>query len=1371
MALYGNDLIVTGSFTGTVGIEWRVDYTVQSSSSSKFTWKTRNIGDTDWGNTSSLYPVTQYINNTISGTSITQIGSDYDSNSPPNVVVSNSPDGTTATITASITNAGELSGLTITNAGSGYTEIPTITIDAPPIPEGTRALATVNALDTDNELSVGSGLSISLKRNISGQYWGVVTSTFWWTFSANTVYEKVFSRIHPFLNTDSFNLLGYNSDGDVDYLEDIYSLSQSEGFNPDPVGSLPASTKITISTRGNDNFVGCGKDFPPQYIGFPNVKQFGSSNEDLIMVNGELRLITSSMEGLEQVVIANGDGTADDDTYYVGYQKENPLLILFDKAGLITTFNVGGAITAMSVCTTDSSKIWVAYRGSAYGSVARLSITSTSIAFDTHGGKDNFFAVTGHSSSEIPQAQEQDNYISDILYVENDNATEATREASGRLFLQRYVETDSFYFQPSWGGHKYCLYRFDPFEDYANNPKGDGDDIYAVVMNPPGYGHLNSPTEFDGTLGDTKDGAFYHIHVSEKHARKISALSGETDVEYCLFEDGVVSHNHAEGPCEHADDTPHQWTWYEYNDTNYTLKAFSHSDGGKGRYRIKLAKRGLMLYAKSTTQYSVGLVVNDFRLIGEAMAGLEGLDVEYYDVDDGIISKNDAKNLYPHGNNVAGGNFPDSCNPNVYAQETGLPANKYKKAIAGPFLKLGGKLRLIREHIVTFNDAESYSGASFTADGSMNTYIALHEENIWTGFLYGSGASAIGLTADKHIRASDRVQIEDAVVGDIIGNHPMAFAMIKSNSSANIISPSASVPTGNASSSLDYTKQITSFPRLKLDKLTTPLSFSDVQAGNLGLSPRVIPGTGTRPQDMGQVSVFRKSGQFNMDNIDWGKAGTTHPGGITTETVANPTSISVTVAALTAGSEPIDKNNIMPGEDTTTADNSYHKNFYKFSLLFDGYLETALSQDIATHTGNNPSKKGHQITININKENLNQRISHIQVYRGISVHDGGVGLTKITEPDFDYRLVKSISLNDIDWSITTIDGTSYFQYILKDNQGKNFGSYESNTGISPEMRITHLRYGLAAPVTGYLFVGDAKNGYTGKVPNHIFRSKPGKYPIFNWATEYTVLPEKPNCLIGFTDKLFAFTPSRGFIINPETLTIMDELHGSGCLSDHSFVVTDFGLFYADRNGLYRHDGRRSQPIGQVILDSDHADLKPYAWQKIDWDTNDLIMGFDSQRNAVLYIFTDMLAPTQSVAWVYTIRSNRWDLWKFGKKITSICQGQYGEIIANASTLMTIATDKETNESWEYQTKKLTANLDTEDKHFMAVYSVGDNTPTTKYKTEKYDSSWLSLSASGRVSSAYKKAKWLEIQLSGSGTDTIDSVGYHYRPLKVKQEKA
>ena len=103
--------------------------------------------------------------------------------------------------------------------------------------------------------------------------------------------------------------------------------------------------------------------------------------------------------------------------------------------------------------------------------------------------------------------------------------------------------------------------------------------------------------------------------------------------------------------------------------------------------------------------------------------------------------------------------------------------------------------------------------------------------------------------------------------------------------------------------------------------------------------------------------------------------------------------------------------------------------------------------------------------------------------------------------------------------------------------------------------------------------------------------------------------------------------------------------------------------------------------------------------------------------------------------------------------------------------MTIATDLAQNEDWEYQTKKLTANLNTEDKHFMAVYTTGDNTPTTKYKTEKYTTDWLALGSGGRVNSNYKKAKWLEIQLTGDGTDTVDSVGYHYRPLKVKQEKA
>lgn len=466
--------------------------------------------------------------------------------------------------------------------------------------------------------------------------------------------------------------------------------------------------------------------------------------------------------------------------------------------------------------------------------------------------------------------------------------------------------------------------------------------------------------------------------------------------------------------------------------------------------------------------------------------------------------------------------------------------------------------------------------------------------------------------------------------------------------------------------------------------------------------------------------------------------------------------IDVEVTHLSSGEE--DFNNLLPDSSDGDTDAKYYKNFYRVSLMYDGYQESVLAYSLY-FSSTNPSRYGHQIKITANPSSLSKRLSHINIYRGKAYNANAV------DSDFNYNLVESVAFQSVGWKSSSTAGM--LEYIVKDHKGTNFGGYESLTGISPEMAINHLNYGLSEQCAGYLFVADANNSEINNVSNYIFRSKPGKYSIFNWATEYIVLQDKPKALKSYNNLLYAFSPSTIYTINPDNLSVIDKMEGMGCLDKDSIIATDFGMFFADKYGVYIHNGRKAEVISHAIHTSDHTDMANFTWDSISasLETNPPKLAFDGERKALLIIFE---VSNVSYAWVYSVLSKRWDFWSFTNPITAVTQGKYGEAIASDGKLLQIATGT-SRKPWEFHTKKITAGFDTYDKSFTEVHVEGNSGLETKYKTSGVSS--LQSLSSNRVNSSHRKAKWLQLKISDSnGTRSLDSLGIHLRPIKARSTK-
>ena len=327
---------------------------------------------------------------------------------------------------------------------------------------------------------------------------------------------------------------------------------------------------------------------------------------------------------------------------------------------------------------------------------------------------------------------------------------------------------------------------------------------------------------------------------------------------------------------------------------------------------------------------------------------------------------------------------------------------------------------------------------------------------------------------------------------------------------------------------------------------------------------------------------------------------------------------------------------------------------YKISLMYDGYQEGPLSRTSFLHK---QSSTVSELNIKISVTNFSKRLTHACLYRS---DDGGF-----------YRLVRQIPTNT-GWT----KDTDKFIYTLNDI-GNSESSYESRTGISEIMPNLSVKYGLSCESEGYLFAGDCSHINIKDASNQIFRSKPGKFSIFDWANDFAVLNSTPTAMVSFAGKLIVFDKNNLYKINPHTLTIEDIFEGVGCSGPNSLIVTEYSMFFANRQGAYMYDNQKpikiSTPIqkggGSNMLSlSNSSILGSNEIHDLSWDntagniqTKEPSVVFDSKLNLV-YFIVEYFNPEdikygadngvttrykvnkkRSYIWCYSFEQQRWDL--------------------------------------------------------------------------------------------------------------------------------
>ena len=1172
-------------------------------------------------------------------------------------------------------------------------------------------------------------------------------SYFFYQFTAYPAKEFNADKMVRMVRNGQHSILSWNSIGkQLYYTGDLYQDATSVGDVSGKVSPISYNRQVPnkpcFTTRGDDIYIGAGKERYPIYAGYPNFKQFGKKmGDELVVEDGNIVVNSSVLPQFEQFVIPKPNGSttfapipvADwavnaSTTLIVGYEKEGSFLIKATKSGgLESNFYCGGKISAIRLDPVETNKLWVLVNQTTHYKIMKIAINASGTAMAVDSNRIYSITRTVTSTGNlIPAASSTISALTDILVLDDKIYVQASANNPDntpiRESLFNGIDID----------RKAYIWR----SDSINSAPGSIPNTGSTAL-----GFTDITPSFSPSVNDTTENDNYEPYWYQFTRESIEEDEGGSET---IISSGFLGED-------------------ELGDDIYQIK-------------YGLPKRGLCIWDADTDNEAVGLMIP--------------------------YTENSASNS-------SGSNFIEILESNTEQTTVSDRTTKITTSTEriGPLIYHGAKSYLLGSHIQIFNDAESaFSARLGSGSGTTTEYLGIkrlhcspstidHSQKFgiqsgdpnFTGIdFYGDGMQFTGFSSittcisgvlnilpktvtigyDKSIISWDLWQGDGSIL------NPLHAQDDGNTTDTDLDNASSTTGSGNFYSNSKTAKAwLNQGPETPKFRIYSPSNIADSEDTESEMSAPIRLAAQTVSFDQATNPDATNYTVVNFPDSDFGlfysvdiETGTS---GSDWSKIGIDSTIEISVAS--AGGSDYNLTNLKvdatfddpeEGADSSTAyeDSNFYNNFYRVSIMYDGYQESCLSNTRYVAT-TNPDKLGHKLTVKLRTDMISKRLSHVNIYRSRGTTDNN--------PETEWLLIKSIALEGDGWTSPSGAGdTNILQYTFKDTVGANFGSYEALTGISPAMNINYVSYSISEECAGYLFVTDAENPEITSVNNYIFRSKPGKFNIFNWANEYVALPEKVNALKSYNNLLYAFSSSSVYTINPNNLSIIDNMEGQGVLSDESVIATDYGLFFADKYGAYVHNGKSSTKISYLIQESDNSSLSSLDWNSIDWESNPAKLGFDSQRKAVLFFF---ISSGSSYAWVYSVQTKRWDLWKFDNKITSITSGKYGEILASDGKLKRIATGS-TRKAWEYQSKKVTAGFDTYEKQFKEIHAEGTSGLSLKYKTGLASGSWNALS-SNRLSSSHSKSKWLQIQvIDSAGTRQLESLGIHLRPLKAKSTR-
>jgi len=481
--------------------------------------------------------------------------------------------------------------------------------------------------------------------------------------------------------------------------------------------------------------------------------------------------------------------------------------------------------------------------------------------------------------------------------------------------------------------------------------------------------------------------------------------------------------------------------------------------------------------------------------------------------------------------------------------------------------------------------------------------------------------------------------------------------------------------------------------------------------------------------------------------------------------------------------------NISPTSLANQPGDYFFKNqryYYKISFIYDGYQEGPLSDSYWSHYDTSTRAK---LSVSIKVRNVSRRLSHVCLYRKDNLNDF-------------YKLVKEIP-TESGWNS---DGT-YYSYLLGD-EGQVGASYEARTGMSEILDTIKLKYGISTEIDGYLFAGDCSHNKVKSASNMVFRSRPGMFSIFDYVNDFLTLKSKPTALANFNGRLYAFDLNNIYKINQQNLSIEDIYEGVGCVGKDSLVVTEYGMFFADKTGAYMHNGQQPIKISEVIQKGGDTEvsfggtdnIRDVSWTNVvtnSLDSKPYVI-YDSNTSSVLFNveFKDKMTLTaeknlvlkKQYIWSYNIPRKRWDLWELSEnaEVGKPFIGLKGEVYIPLNNIVYESRGGSSNMDYTWVSKKITMGEDSIVKVFNKVKLNGltsdinlggayiDSSDKLLLTTSTGDiatgditySTGSSTDTDYKLSGTNKKGRWLQLKAENM-TSPIDSIGIIFRRKSTK----
>tara|TARA_E500000305_G_scaffold17979_2_gene13232 strand:+ start:2177 stop:5923 length:3747 start_codon:yes stop_codon:yes gene_type:complete len=446
------------------------------------------------------------------------------------------------------------------------------------------------------------------------------------------------------------------------------------------------------------------------------------------------------------------------------------------------------------------------------------------------------------------------------------------------------------------------------------------------------------------------------------------------------------------------------------------------------------------------------------------------------------------------------------------------------------------------------------------------------------------------------------------------------------------------------------------------------------------------------------------------------------------------------------------------------------KSFYKCSLLYDGFQETALIPVVEVRSESGTILTQTKVVIKIDETiALSKRVSAVVLYRADdSKHDA-------SDPEGLYRFVKEVKLSKFSLN------NGFWEAIVADD-GTVGASYEANNGISETLGGLGLNYGTNCSLNGYMFVGKPFHEEFDDSDNLIFRSQPGKYSVFDWSKDFIQLKFEPTALAGFMGKLFVYGKSQLAIVNPETLIIEDEIDGIGCVGPKGVYLTSTGLYWFDLKNIYNASPKVSKIATSIQT------VAVFGWSNLENATKqNAVAGYDAVKQSFQIYFTQ---DSYNRCWNFYEPSKRWDLWETPYQVYDMVIGEDGKpvLLCQDGRIVKYTAGSE-KRNWEWESKKMTLGDGTNYKKVrvlkMDVDGMTRNNLTLQYQSDtnadyvdgtdvsnnyqKDGSVWKGTAK--KVASADSKLRWIKAKMtgtnSGASNNRAHNLGIVYKPKKPK----